>query len=166
MKTKLFILLFCSGCFLQSIAQQDSLILENIPLWVRPILEKSDVAQKHTILTSLNPFYLESDFNGDKNDDIAFSVENKTDKSRGIMIVNKGKNIIYIIGCGSPTDMGSSLTWGKSMFVFREKQIRSENKTRATLKYPAVQVTGHSRGSLVIYWTGKKYKTSAHRPFE
>jgi len=166
MRTLLFTLLFANGFIFSLYAQQDSLILENTPLWVRPVLEKSEIAQKHTILTAFNPFYLESDFNGDKIDDIAFYVENKVDKSKGIMIVNKGKNSVYVVGCGSPTDMGSSLNWTKAMFVFREKNIRNEGKTRATLKYPAIQLTGHSRGSLVVYWVGKKYKTASHRPFE
>lgn len=159
MKQLLIVLFAYWGSLQISLAQSDSSVLENIPSWVKPVLEKSELAQKHRILTSFNPFYLEADFSGDKQDDIAFFVENTIDHSKGVLIVNKGKNLVFVIGCGSPTDMGASLSWGKRWFVFREKTIWNSGKKKVSIKYPGIQVKGTGEASLVIYWTGKKYKT-------
>jgi len=159
MKRILIFVVFVGGISMFGSAQTDSLTLENIPAWVKPVLEKSELAQKHQILTTFNPFYLEADFSGDKLDDIAFFVENKIDHSKGVLIINKGKNLVFVIGCGSPTDMGTSFAWGKRWFVFREKTIWNSGKKKVSIKYPGIQLKGSSETSLVIYWTGKKYKT-------
>lgn len=162
MKTQLHLLLFIC-CFIHSSYGQttsDSLMMENIPDWVRPILEKSELAQKHHILETFNPFYLEADFNGDKLDDIAFFVENKIDHTKGVLIINKGKNLVFIIGCGTQTDMGSSLTWAKRWFVYRNKSLwNNGTNKKASLKSPAIQLIRNEKDSMVIYWTGRKYKT-------
>lgn len=135
-------------------------MMENIPEWVRPVLEKSELAEKHQILQNFNPFYLEADFNADKQDDIAFFVENKIDHTKGVMIINKGKNLVFIIGCGTQTDMGSSLTWAKRWFVYRNKSLwNNGTNKKASLKSPAIQLIRNEKDSMVIYWTGRKYKT-------
>ena len=161
MKTQFILLLFT--CFSYTSFSQinaDSLTMENIPEWVRPVLEKSELAQKHQILQNFNPFYLEADFNADKQDDIAFFVENKIDHTKGVMIINKGKNLVFIIGCGTQTDMGSSLTWAKRWFVYRNKSLwNNGTNKKASLKSPAIQLIRNEKDSMVIYWTGRKYKT-------
>lgn len=161
MKTQFILLLFT--CFSYTSFSQinaDSLMMENIPEWVRPVLEKSELAQKHQILQNFNPFYLEADFNADKQDDIAFFVENKIDHTKGVMIINKGKNLVFIIGCGTQTDMGSSLTWAKRWFVYRNKSLwNNGTNKKASLKSPAIQLIRNEKDSMVIYWTGRKYKT-------
>lgn len=142
-------------------SQVDSVLIQhNIPNWVKPVLEKSEMAQKHQILTDFNPFYFEADFTGDNQVDIAFFVENKIDKTKGVMIVNNVKNLVYVIGCGTATDMGSSLSWTKRWFTYRAKYIMNDgNKKKITLKYPGIQLIRTETSSLVIYWNGKKYKT-------
>src|SRR6218665_3091562 len=163
MKTILFTLLLVTtfGKSTISFSQQDStLIQNNIPEWVKPILEKSEIAKNHNILTEFNPFYFEADLTGDNQVEIAFFVENKIDKSKGVMIVNNVKNLVFIIGCGNPTEMGSSLAWTKRCFVYRNRLVmNSGSNKKITLKYPALQLVGTGNSTLVIYWTGKKYKT-------
>ncbi len=162
MKTIAFSLLLIAGIGKSnSFAQSDSTLLQdNMPEWVKPILEKSDIAQKHTILTEFNPFYFEADLTGDNSVEMIFFVENKIDHTKGVMIVNSGKNLVFIVGCGNPTEMGSSLSWTKRWFVYRNRIImnRGSNK-KVTLKYPGIQLVGTGNSTLVIYWTGKKYKT-------
>ncbi len=144
-----------------SFCETDSLLIQNnIPNWVKPVLEKSEIAQKNQILTYFNHFYFYDDFTGDGQVDIAFFVENKIDKTRGVMIVNNVKNLVYVIGCGTATDMGTSLSWTKRWFIYRNKYIMNDgNKKKITLKLPAIQLIRSETNSLVIYWTGKKYKT-------
>jgi hypothetical protein len=163
MKSSIFLSAFMGFIFITHTAfsQTDStLIQNNIPAWALPVLEKSEIAQRHQILTPFNPFYFETDFTGDNLVDIAFYVENKIDKTKGIMIINSGKNLVYVIGCGTSTDMGSSLSWAKRWFIYRNRYIMNgANKNKITLKYPAIQVMRSETKSLVIYWNGKKYKT-------
>ncbi|MNJ90652.1 hypothetical protein D3C87_82870 [compost metagenome] len=137
-----------------------NLINNNIPNWVKPVLEKSEMAQKHQILTDFNPFYFEADFTGDGQVDIAFFVENKIDKTKGVMIVNNVKNLAFVVGCGTATDMGTSLSWTKRWFIYRNRYVMNDgNKKKITLKLPAIQLMRSDTDSLVIYWNGKKYKT-------
>lgn len=71
MKTKitqvLFLLLLTGSSFSQTVtfnglSLQDSLVVLTIPEWVKPILEKSEIAKSHKIISENNPFYFESDF--------------------------------------------------------------------------------------------------------
>lgn len=163
MKTSLLFCLFAGMAFFspKSFSQVDTaLIQNNIPAWVKPVLEKSEMALKHQILTDFNPFYFEADFTGDGQVDIAFFVENKIDKTKGVMIINNVKNLVYVIGCGTATDMGVSLSWTKRWFIYRNRYIMNDgNKKKITLKTPAIQLIRSDTNSLVIYWNGKKYKT-------
>jgi hypothetical protein len=138
---------------------QDSSVLALVPDWVKPILEKSDLAKQHKILQTHNPFYFEQDFTGDKTIDIAFMVQNTTDQSKGLMLINADKNLIYIIGCGSPTDLGTSITGLQSWFVFREKSIRSPGGKTQAITAPGVLVRGKRNVAMVVYWSRNKYKT-------
>ncbi len=167
MKTLLSSILFTWGILFSSYSfgEPDTLLIQkNMPDWVKPVLEKSEIAKKHQILTDFNPFYFEADFTGDGQVDIAFFVENKLDKTRGVMIVNNVKNLAYVIGCGNATDMGTSLSWTERWFVYRNRYIvNSGNKKKVTLKTPAIQLVRNENNSLVIYWAGKKYKTFIHQ---
>jgi len=140
-------------------AIQDSVVKANTPKWVEPVLEKSEIAAKHKILPTPNPYYFEADFTGDKSIDIAFFVENTVDHTKGIMIVNNDKKLVYIIGCGNPTEMGSSLTNFPSWQVYREKTIRNQGKKTVAIKTPAIVLKGQKETNLAIYWSGSKYKT-------
>lgn len=156
-------LLIWGICFSHTLhAQSDSVILENMPNWVRPVLEKSEFAKKYTIRTDFNPFYFEEDFNGDRVPDVAFIVENKVDHTQGIMIVNNVKNLIFVVGASGQTEMGSNLSWMIRWFVYREKTLRNTvDKKTVQIKYPGIQLIRNENNSLVIYWTGRKYKTFA-----
>jgi hypothetical protein len=138
---------------------QDSVVINCIPEWVKPILEKSDLAKNHKILQNNNPFYFEQDFTGDKTVDIVFVVENQTDHSKGLMIVNADKNLVYIIGCGTPTDLGTNLSAIHSWFVFREKSIRSPSGKTQPITSPGILIRGKRNATMVVYWSRNKYKT-------
>ncbi len=138
---------------------QDSIVLANIPEWIKPILEKSEIAKKYKISMNYNPYYFEADFTGDKFIDIAFFVVNTIDNTKGIMIINSGKNLVYIVGCGNPTELGASLIGFQSWFIFREKTIRNHSKKTVALKTPGILVKGKQETNMVVYWSKNKYKT-------
>jgi len=138
----------------------NSLLSKRIPAWVKPVIEKSDVAKNYTIIDSINPFYLEVDLTGDKLDDIVFFVRNNIDGKKGVMIINRGKNLLFVLGGGKDIGMGDNVNWCNRWFVYRDKGIfDGVGKKKASLKYPAIRLEKSDRLSLYIYWSGKKYKT-------
>lgn len=163
MKTLFLTLLICLS--LDGQAQdtlQETLLQRRIPSWVKSALEKSEAAQHYRITDTLNPFYLEADFTGDKLDDIAFFVENKQNGKKGVMIVNRGKNLVYVLGAGRDIGMGDHVNWCNTWFVYRDRGLfDGVGRKKATLKYPAIRLEKSERVSLFIYWSGKKYKTYA-----
>lgn len=138
---------------------QDSLVLSHMPEWAKPVLEKSELVKNYKIQREFNPYYFEGDFNGDKLIDIAFFVENTIDHTKGLMFINGGKNLVFIVGCGNATDMGSSITWAKTWFVFRDRIARNASKKTLPLKTPAILLKGSKETNLVVYWSRNKYKT-------
>lgn len=159
----LVIVALFAGNFLlaqDSIPAADKLLDKRIPAWVKPVIEKSEVAKNYKITDGINPFYLEGDFTGDKLDDIVFFVESKVDGKKGILIINRGKNTVYVLGGGKDIGMGDHMNWCQSWFVYRDKGIFDGLGSRKVqLKYPAIQMVKSEKLNLFIYWTGKKYKT-------
>lgn len=156
--------LFTALLFSQHVSAQDSLtgtlLDKRIPQWVKIPLEKSEVARNYMITDVINPFYLESDLTGDKLSDIVFLVESKQDGKKGVMIVNRGKNIVFVLGAGKDIGIGDNINGCETWFMYREKGLYDAfGNKKATLKYPAIQLVKSEKATIFIYWTGKKYKT-------
>lgn len=162
MKTKLtfLVVLFCSlSAFSQT--EKEILLDKRIPTWTKPILDKTEIRDRYYVSDTLNPFYLEGDFNGDKLVDIAFYIVSKVDGKTGVLIIHRGTNLHYIIGAGKEFGMGDHMNWMKIWGVHRDKTIKSftTEKEQMTLKYPAIRIVKSDAISAYLYWSGKKYKT-------
>jgi len=154
------VMLLAHSLYSQDSIPVPSLLDKRIPSWVKPVIEKSEVARKYTIVDVINPFYLEADLTGDKLDDIVFFVENKLDGKKGVMIVNRGKNTVFIMGGGKDIGMGDHFNWCQTWFVYRDKGVFDGlGSKKVSLKYPAIRLEKSEKISVFIYWTGKKYKT-------
>ncbi len=156
---KLVIVFFLSSTSLFS--QVDSLILSNTPSWVRSVLFESSLMQSYELDYTRNPFYLEADFNGDGLVDIAFFVKSKMEGREGILIVNRGKNIGFILGAGKDMGMGANISWCDTWSVYRHKYIYNfkDKKKKYIIYNPGVELVKTENTSLVIYWDKKRYKT-------
>jgi hypothetical protein len=55
--------------------------------------------------------------------------------------------------------MGSSITWAKTWFIFRDRIVRNASKKTLPLKTPAILLKGSKETNLVVYWSRNKYKT-------
>ena len=143
------------------VSAQDSTLYQRIPEWVRPVLEKSEIMKNYVIQDDINPFYLEADFNGDEVVDIVFMVEHKLEKKRGVAIVNRGNNNIYILGAGKDIGMGTDISWCSTWFVYRDKWIYNFNdrKKKFMLRLPGIEIVKSEKTSSVIYWDKRRYKT-------
>jgi hypothetical protein len=156
----ILVMLLTNQLFAQDTLPVPTLLDKRIPAWVKPILEKSEVAKNYTITDAINPFYLEADLTGDKLDDIVFFVESKFDGKKGVMIINRGKNTLFIMGAGKDLGMGDHVNWCQTWFIYRDKGLfDGTGHRKATLKYPAIRLEKSEKVNLYIYWTGKKYKT-------
>ena len=166
MKTKLFI--FLTMVLARNAAAQENtkserqmLLEKRIPAWVKPVIERAGINESYYISDTINPFYLEADFNGDRVEDIALRIVNKTDGKNGILIVHGQTNVHFILGAGKDFGMGDDMSWVKIWYVHREKSIKSftNEKQEMALKYPAIRIVKTESISAYFYWTGKKYKT-------
>lgn len=149
-----------ASAFAQDSVPAPTLLDQRIPDWVKPVIEKSEVAQNYRIVDVINPFYLEGDLTGDKLEDIVFFVESKFDGKKGVLIINRGKNTLFVLGAGRDLGMSDHVNWCDRWFVYRDKGIfDGVSNKKIVLKYPAIQLKKSDKVSLFIYWTGKKYKT-------
>jgi len=141
--------------------EKEILLEKRIPEWVKPVIEKAKLYNTYTISDTINPFYLEGDFNGDRQEDIALYIVSKIDGKSGILIIHRVTNLYYILGAGKDFGMGDDMSWVKVWYVHRNKTIKSftHEKDEMTLKYPAIRIVKTDNISAYFYWTGKKYKT-------
>lgn len=144
-------------------AQQTPLekLYNQLPDWSVSVLKKEEITKSYQVNDSINPFYLEGDFNGDNLSDIAVFITNNASRKEGILIVHQGNNEHFIFGAGKDFGMGDDMNWIKYYKVYREKNIRSfkDGKNLLVLKYPAIRLIKNDSISCYIYWAGKKYKS-------
>jgi len=158
---KFILISILSSWTLCSVAQADSLIIEKTPEWVRHVVFESPLMENYILDSSHNPFYLEADFNEDGLIDIAFFVRSKLENKTGILIVNRGKNIGFILGAGKDIGMGTDISWCSRWFVYREKYIYNfkDKKKKYMISTPGIEIVKDDKTSLIIYWDKKRYKT-------
>ena len=140
---------------------KEKLLEDRIPEWVVPIIEKNKLSSTYIISDTINPFYLEADFNGDKQNDIAIYVVNKENKKAGILIIHSKTEVYHIVAAGKEFGMGDSMSWVKNWKIYRGKTITSvaQGKKSFPLKNPAIRIVKSESISAYIYWSGNKYKT-------
>jgi len=159
MKSLLSIAFFLITFF--TFSQTDSLVLNNIPFWVRSVVHESSLMQNYELDYTRNPFYLEADFNGDGLVDIAFFIKSKMEGREGVLIVNRGKNVGFVLGAGKDIGMGSNISWCDTWFVYREKYIYNfkDKKKKYIIYNPGIELVKTENTSLIVYWDKKRYKT-------
>lgn len=157
-------LLYTLGFFLLSIShcqsQEDSLrISKTTPSWAWKAFQKTELKSNYTIVDSLNPYYLESDFNGDEINDIALLVQNRHDKKIGILIINGGKNVCFIMGAGKQIGLGTDISWCERWFIYRRKSAFNLDAKvkKLILRNPAIEIRKNEDESIIIYWDRKRY---------
>ena len=76
----IFFLVFCFG---HSKAQDSTLLEQRIPKWAFDVISRSEMMKSYEISDEINPFYLEADFNGDDEIDIALFIRDKYSDQNG-----------------------------------------------------------------------------------
>ena len=142
---------------------QDGKLIENplrkIPRWVRDEYFARHMDQDYDIIFKLYPPYLKGDFNGDRRNDVAIQLHNKTNGKIGIAIFHGKRTQDYryqvnVLGAGNMLESaGNDLRWIDIWNIPLEK-----TKLAASSKGALIKVEQRGGKSGVIYWTGKKYE--------
>jgi len=122
---------------------------------------QGNIRSTYAINTSLNPFYLRGDFDGDKIMDYALAViEGKTNK-KGILIYHPRTKKYFLAGAGTaiPNGQDDDYLWMSVWQVYDKKNIGTgvDQTAIAKLKGEAILVEQLESSSGLIYWTGKEY---------
>jgi hypothetical protein len=134
----------------------------NLPDDLHQHYGEANVSAMYAIRTDLNPFYLRGDFDGDKKQDYALAIVERTTKKKGILIYHPTTKIHYIIAAGNMTGngIGDDFKWMDAWKVYLDKQVeRGVGEPHLiSLKGEAILVIKLEASSGLIYWTGKEYR--------
>jgi hypothetical protein len=111
------------------------------------VLRSKGLDKKYVIKYSMAPSFLQTDFNGDKQEDVALFVMNIANKKKGILLIHGSSKEINIFGAGKNFGNGSDdFNWvAKWNINYKNKGI------------PAIEIMDANDIGGLIKWTGKKY---------
>jgi hypothetical protein len=108
----------------QKLEFADFELRQSFPDWVKHNSRYIEYEKSLVATRSLNPFYLENDFNGDRILDIAISVEEKSTGKRGILIIHGQTFDTYLVGAGNDfAHVGDDLKFVEIWKVYREREV-------------------------------------------
>jgi len=163
------LLILISNCVFGQKFLTENEIKENLPEWfLKDNLLNGLIVNKDYIFDNrLDPIYIEADFNGDGNIDIAIPIKQIKGGKVGFAIFHGHTNEIYIIGAGIEIKNGLSdnMNYIDIWKVNREKineagleeNTRKGEKGELILEYPSLQIEKSEVGGGQIYWNGKEY---------
>lgn len=142
-----------------------------VPTWFLTTFHKNQLEKKYELSAYRKPYFLLADFNGDKRDDVAALVIDKTTKKKGILIIHAESKSYYLFGAGNDnTNGGADFKWLDKWGLYKEKEAGEtiyakdgdiiDWKTHKLLR-PAIILwdveDGYEYSGGVLYWNGKRY---------
>jgi hypothetical protein len=132
----------------------------NIPELAQSAVTNGSLAKEYDVSFHLTPSYLEGDFNGDGNIDVAVLVKQRATGKLGIAIVHGGMGKVTILGAGTPIgNGGDDFSWMDTWQVYskgRGAHAAGERNVPG-LQTDALLVGKSEAASALIYWNGKRY---------
>ena len=157
--------IFIDNCHSQALKSSFE-TYERLPEWYIQQLYLRNYGNSYNIDTNMNPFYLEADFNGQGQLDIAvFILEDSTNK-KGILIQHKEDRTFYILGAGQTFNDMDNFSWLNVWKLYRkttaERTIFTDNfdiegSETVSLTNVAIQVAPSEGSYNLITWDGSKY---------
>lgn len=142
-------------------AELESIALASLPPNVREAFDKSPEAKLYAISTSINPYYLHGDFNGDGQFDTAILVVERRTGKKGVVIIHGGSRRLHLFGAGRDWGNGSDDFPGLSAwYVYRRGQVDqgATDKLPPRLVASALMLIKTESASALLYWDGKRYR--------
>ena len=147
--------------------------IETYPEWLKDSMRKKKLDIKYELNAWLKPAYVQEDFNGDGQPDIAVLVIEKVTHKKGILLVHNHSSECYVFGAGTNFGDGSdNFAWAGKWYVYNKKtafETRFDKKSgdvlggkKVKLSHPCISIArvddGAEDSGGLIYWTGRKYR--------
>jgi hypothetical protein len=153
--------------FSQKLEFQDFELRENLPRWIMFDIEKVNIKDSLVVNRDLNPYFLEADFSGDGQLDIALSVSNIINNKRGILIIHGNSLSSFQIGAGIQFgNGGDDFNWMHVWQLYRKKvayrtifteDFDIEGEQEIKLTNTAISVANNESASNIIAWIDNEY---------
>jgi len=163
-----FLFILTSSLYSQKIEFSDFDLEENLPNWIMIEINDLKINKKLKVDRHLNPYYLESDFNGDNHLDIALFVINLDNNKKGILIIHGETLETKLIGAGDTFgNGGDDFSWLKVWKIYRAKVAFETTFTQdfdiagskeIQLKNIAISIAPSEGTYNLIVWNGNEYK--------
>ena len=129
-----------------------------IPGWAKEVFSQK-LAARYVYFNRLHPSHLEADFNGDKKQDVAILIRNKSSRKIGIAIVLPDKGIT-ILGAGTPFgNGGDNFDWMDRWSTSKKGNVNVEaGGGTPTLIGDALLLEKMDSASAIVFWDGKEYQ--------
>jgi hypothetical protein len=117
-------------------------------------------ANRYDVASTINPYYLQGDFDGDGYRDTAVLVKERATGRTGAAIVFKGGKV-RIIGAGQDVGDGTTdLDWMDAWYVERKGKVEQGASEEAPPKLngDAIMAIKTESASGLIYWNGKRFR--------
>ena len=134
--------------------------LQNLPPWVAPIIGEQRFTSTYALSTRINPYFLQGDFNGDGQLDLAVLIEHKTTSQQGIAILHAGTPQTLIVGAGRAVgNGGDDFSWLDAWSLHARNAVPpvTRGKNSPTLRGDALLVQKLEAAGALIYWDGAAY---------
>jgi hypothetical protein len=132
----------------------------NIPELAQSAVTNGSLAKGYDVSFHLTPSYLEGDFNGDGNIDVAVLVKQRATGKLGVAIVHGGMGKATILGAGTAIgNGGDDFEWMDSWQVYsKARAAHAAGETGVLrLRGDALLVSKTEAASALIYWNGNRY---------
>ncbi|WP_303917911.1 hypothetical protein [Draconibacterium sediminis] len=163
----IFICLFGLNTYGQRLNIDDFKLVESLPDWITFKIDEIKTEKDLLLDKEMNPFYLETDFNGDDKLDIAFCVKDKLTNKKGILIIHGGDFKTYLIGAGNNfAHVGDDFRFVELWKIYRERVVEltefAENgdilgNKEIKIENDAIVVSKSESASNLIAWQNDKY---------
>lgn len=108
----------------QKLTINDFELIESLPSSLMFGINDLKIEKDLVLDNRMNPFYLETDLNGDEKLDIAFCVLEKSTNKKGILIIHGGNSETHLIGAGKEfAHVGDDLKFIEIWKVYRERTV-------------------------------------------
>lgn len=139
-----------------SFAQQQS-----IPPEARKVLDAEPMRSRYAAVATVNPFYVQGDFDGDRRLDTAVLVKERKDGKIGIAIVLASAAKAHILGAGQPAgNGGDDFSWVDAWYAYPRGEVARGAGAAAppTLRGDALWVEKTESASAIIFWDGTSFR--------